>query len=60
MLVLSRRAGESVVIRDDIVVTIVRIRGSQVHLSFDAPKETAIHRREIYDQIHCGPKAHEA
>ena len=51
MLVLSRRAGEGIVIQDDIVVTVVRVRGSQVHLSFDAPKETTIHRSEIYEKI---------
>jgi carbon storage regulator len=51
MLVLSRRQSESVVIRDDIVVTVVKIRGNQVHLAFDAPRDTPIHRREVYDAI---------
>jgi carbon storage regulator len=51
MLVLSRRQTESIVINDDIVVTVVRIRGNQVHLAFEAPKETPIHRREVFEAI---------
>jgi carbon storage regulator len=51
MLVLSRRQSESIVIGDDIVVTVVKIRGNQVHLAFDAPRDTPIHRREVYDVI---------
>jgi carbon storage regulator len=51
MLVLSRRQNESVVISDDIVVTVVKIRGNQVHLAFDAPRDTPIHRREVYEAI---------
>lgn len=51
MLVLSRRQRESIVINDDIVVTVIKIRRNQVHLAFEAPKETPIHRREIYDAL---------
>jgi carbon storage regulator len=51
MLVLSRRQSESIVIRNDIVVTVVKIRGNQVHLAFQAPRDTPIHRREVYDAI---------
>jgi carbon storage regulator len=51
MLVLSRRQKESIVINDDIVITVVKIRGNQVHLAFDAPRETPIHRREVFEAL---------
>lgn len=51
MLVLSRRARESVVVGEDVVVTVVKIRGNQVQLAFKAPREMAIHRKEIYEAI---------
>ena len=51
MLVLSRKKDESIIINDNIVVTVVEIRGDKVRLGFDAPKEVPIHRREVYDAI---------
>ena len=51
MLVLSRKPSESIVIRDDIVVTIIEIRGDKVRLGFDAPKDVPVHRQEVYDAI---------
>jgi len=51
MLVLSRKKDESIVIRDDIVVTIVEVRGDKVRLGIDAPKEVPVHRREVYEKI---------
>lgn len=51
MLVLSRKKNERTVIRDDIVVTVVEIRGDKVRLGIEAPKEVTVHRREIYEQI---------
>jgi len=51
MLVLSRKKNESIVIRDDIVITVVEVRGDKVRLGIDAPKEVTVHRREIYDKI---------
>ena len=51
MLVLSRKNNESIVINDQIVVTIVEIRGDKVRLGIDAPKEVPVHRREVYDKI---------
>ena len=51
MLVLSRKRNESIVIRDDIVVIVVEVRGDKVRLGIDAPKEVTVHRREIYDKI---------
>ena len=51
MLVLSRKKNESIVINDNIVVTVIEIRGDKVRLGFDAPKDVPIHRREVYDAI---------
>ena len=51
MLVLSRKKNESVIIRDDIVVTVVEIRGDKVRLGIEAPKEVTVHRREVYEKI---------
>jgi len=51
MLVLSRKKNESIIIRDDIVVTVVEVRGDKVRLGIDAPREVAVHRREIYEAI---------
>ena len=51
MLVLSRKKGESIIINDNIVVTVVDIRGDKVRLGFDAPKDVPIHRSEVYDAI---------
>jgi carbon storage regulator len=54
MLVLSRKANESIVINDDIVITVVQIRGDKVRLGVEAPKEVPVHRREVYDAIKRG------
>ena len=51
MLVLTRKKNESIVIRDDIVVTVVEVRGDKVRLGIEAPKEVTVHRREVYDKI---------
>ena len=51
MLVLSRCKDESIVIGDDIEITIVDIRGDKVRLGIVAPKDIPVHRREIYDAI---------
>jgi len=52
MLVLSRKKNESIIINDDIVVTVVEIRGDKVRLGVEAPKEMPVHRREVFDAIH--------
>ena len=51
MLVLSRQRDESIIIGDDVVVTIVDIRGDKVRLGIDAPTEIPVHRREVYEAI---------
>ena len=51
MLVLTRKLNESIVIRDDIVVTIVEIRGDRVRLGIQAPKDISVHREEVYKAI---------
>ena len=51
MLVLTRKKNESVIIGDNIVVTIVDIRGDKVRMGIDAPTEIPVHRREVYEAI---------
>lgn len=51
MLVLSRYKDESIMIADDVRVTIVEIRGDKVRLGIEAPQEVPVHRQEVYDAI---------
>ena len=51
MLVLSRHRDESIMIGDNIVITIVDIRGDKVRLGIDAPQSIPVHRQEVYDAI---------
>lgn len=51
MLVLSRKKNESIIINDDITITVVEIRGDKVRLGIDAPKDVSVHRREVYEAI---------
>jgi carbon storage regulator len=51
MLVLSRQRDESIIIGDNIIVTIVDIRGEKVRLGIDAPTEIPVHRREVHEAI---------
>lgn len=51
MLVLSRKKDESIIIADNIVITVVEIRGDKVRLGIQAPKEIPVHRQEVYDAI---------
>jgi carbon storage regulator len=53
MLVLSRKKNESIVINNDVVVTVVEIRGDKVRLGIVAPKDVPVHRQEVYDAIHA-------
>jgi carbon storage regulator len=58
MLVLSRRVGEQILLGDDVVVTVISIRGDKIRLGFTAPQEVAIHREEVYRRI-CNRRAEE-
>jgi len=51
MLVLSRREGESIVIGNDIVVTVLEVRGGQVRIGVNAPRSLQVHREEIFQQV---------
>ena len=51
MLVLTRKVGESITIGNDIVVTVLEIRGNQIRIGVEAPKQTPVNRTEIYESI---------
>lgn len=51
MLILTRRVGETVVIGEDISVTVLGVKGNQIRLGINAPKDVAVHRQEIFDRI---------
>jgi carbon storage regulator len=51
MLVLSRQRDESIIIGDNVVVTVVDVRGDKVRLGIQAPREIPVHRREVYEAI---------
>ena len=51
MLILTRRVGETLMVGDEVSVTVLGVKGNQVRLGVNAPKEVAVHREEIYDRI---------
>ena len=52
MLILTRRVGEALKIGDEVTITVLNVRGNQVRIGIDAPKDVSVHREEIYDKIH--------
>ena len=53
MLVLSRKKNESIVINDEIIITVVEVRGDKVRLGIQAPREVPVHRSEVHAAIHA-------
>jgi carbon storage regulator len=51
MLILTRRVGETLMIGDDVSISVLGVKGNQVRIGIDAPKEVAVHREEIYKRI---------
>jgi carbon storage regulator len=57
MLILTRRVGESLMVGDDITITVLGVKGNQVRIGVNAPKDVAVHREEIFNRIHEGEEA---
>ena len=51
MLILTRNIGQTIMVGDDVTVTVLGVKGSQVRLGINAPKDVAVHRQEIFDRI---------
>ena len=51
MLILTRRVGETLMVGDDVTITVLGVKGNQVRIGVNAPKEVAVHREEIYQRI---------
>jgi carbon storage regulator len=51
MLILTRRVGETVMIGEDVTVTVLGVKGNQVRIGVNAPREVAVHREEIFERI---------
>jgi carbon storage regulator len=51
MLILTRRVGETLMIGDDVTVTVLGVKGNQVRVGINAPQQVAVHREEIYERV---------
>ena len=51
MLILTRRIGEALMVGNDVAITVLGVKGNQVRLGIDAPKDVAVHREEIFQKI---------
>ncbi len=51
MLILTRRIGETLVVGDEVTVTVLAVKGNQVRIGVTAPKDVSVHRQEVYDKI---------
>ncbi len=51
MLILTRNVGSAIIIGDNVKITVVKVKGNQVTIGIDAPKEVTVHREEIYNKI---------
>jgi carbon storage regulator len=69
MLILTRRVGEAVMIGNEVTITVLGVKGNQVRIGINAPKDVAVHREEIFERIkretaavpcECGPGGHVA
>jgi len=54
MLVLTRQRGEKIMVDDNIIITIIEVRGDKVRIGIEAPRDVSVHREEIYDEIQRG------
>ena len=57
MLILTRRVGETLMIGNDVTVTVLGIKGSQVRLGINAPKDVEVHREEVYERVQAEKRA---
>lgn len=60
MLILTRRVGETLMIGDEVTVTVLGVKGNQVRIGVNAPKDVSVHREEIYERIKREDQADEA
>jgi carbon storage regulator len=60
MLILTRRVGESLMVGEEITVTVLGVKGNQVRIGIDAPKDVAVHREEIFQRIKNGGDSSES